>query len=85
MYTEFIIMYVGLGIVIALQIALTVIGILILKKLGKGNARPVSYPARPAAGAAPAATAASTVFCRGCAKQFDGSMRFCPYCGTTRT
>lgn len=85
MYTEFVIMYVGLGIVIALQIALTVIGILILKKLGKGSVRPVSYPARPTAGAAPAAAAASTVFCRGCAKQFDGAMRFCPYCGTTRT
>lgn len=81
MYPEFVPIYVMLGVAIALLAVLIVLAILILKKLGNRPAAPVARGGRTAA-AAPAA--GSVVFCRGCGKQFDGTMRFCPHCGANR-
>lgn len=80
MYPEFVPIYVMLGVAIALLAALIVLAVLILKKLSNRPAAPVSRGTRP--GAAPAG--GNVVFCRSCAKQFDGSMRCCPHCGTAR-
>lgn len=80
MYPEFVPIYVMLGVAIALLAALIVLAILILKKLGNRPAAPV----RGARSAAAAPAGGSVVFCRGCGKQFDGSMRFCPHCGANR-
>lgn len=87
MYPEFVGIYVGLGIVIVLLLALIVLAIVILKKIGNALVRPVAAAARPAAGVATAVTptaGGNVVFCRNCSKQFDNSMRFCPHCGTNR-
>ena len=78
---EFVPIYVMLGVAIALLAALIVLAVLILKKLGNRPSAPVRGGAR---GAAPVNQAGGAVFCRGCGKQFDGSMRFCPHCGTNR-
>ena len=82
MYPEFVGIYVLLGVVIVLLLALIVLAIVILKKVGSGAVRSNVTVTRPIA-AAPAA-GGNVVFCRNCAKQFDSSMRFCPHCGTNR-
>lgn len=80
MYPEFVPVYVGLVIAIVLLAVLIVLAVMILKNLKNRPAAPVSRgAAAPAAG-----NAAGLVFCRSCSKQFDGSMRFCPHCGTNR-
>lgn len=88
MYSEFVTIYVGLGIVIVLLAVLIVLAVLILKKIGsRPVAAPVSRGARTAVGATPAGVqnaGTGTVFCRSCSKQFDGAMRFCPHCGSAR-
>ena len=84
MYAEFIAIYVALGVVAVLLIAVLILLIVCLKKLGDVTSRPAA-PVRPVrTQQAPAAHAGNGVFCRGCNKQYDGTMRFCPYCGTSR-
>lgn len=82
MYPEFVPIYVLLVVVLLLLIAVIVLAILILRKLS-GHSLNV-FPSRGASTSTGATHNGSVVFCRSCAKQFDSSMRFCPYCGTNR-
>ncbi len=90
MYPEFLVIYIGLGVVILLLAAVLV---LLIKLLRSGSAVPrqVTYqppaastvPARPAA-AAEAAAGERVAFCKVCAAELSPTQRFCPKCGTRR-
>ena len=82
MYPEFIAIYIGLAILLALNIA-TLILIIGMKRNGSsarfsgGAVRPVNnYNAPNSSG--------GTTFCKKCANQIDASERVCPHCGTPR-
>lgn len=82
MYTEFIIIYIGLGILAVLAIAILVMLILLFKREQVGyiqqsnNYTPVNQTATTTTG--------NIVFCKKCATEFDSSQRTCPKCGTPR-
>ncbi|MBE6766523.1 MAG: hypothetical protein E7550_02935 [Ruminococcaceae bacterium] len=78
MYPEFVPIYVGLIITIAL---LVVILIVLLKKGGGNSATPKSTTSSVMAAPAPSG---NVVFCKNCAAEFDAAQRCCPKCGTPR-
>lgn len=82
MYTEFIIMYIGLGVLILLAIAILVLLIVLLNKEPKVYA-PKSYNS-VSQGAQTYNVTGNIVFCKKCATQFNSSQRACPKCGTPR-
>lgn len=73
MYPEFVVIYVGLGIVLLVTVVNLVFTIKVMKKLGDN--RNVSVNMNQPTGA---------VFCKKCATEFDSRLRVCPNCGTTR-
>lgn len=84
MSTEFIILYLALGIVAVLMIAVMVLLFSILSKVEKlekngGRAPEASPYNRMSSGAASA-----TVFCTQCATQYDAAHKVCPRCGKPR-
>ena len=90
MYPEFLVIYIGLGVVILLLAAVLVLLIKLLRS-GRAVPRQVTYqppaaaavPARPAA--APETAAGERVaFCKVCAAELSPTQRFCPKCGTRR-
>lgn len=82
MYTEFLIIYIGLGILALLGIAILVMLILLFKK-DHGGYIPQSNNNSP--NAQPSTTpTGNIVFCKKCAAEFDASQRTCPKCGTPR-
>ena len=94
MYPEFLVIYIGLGVV---NVLLAAVLVLLIKLLRSGSAVPrqVTYqppaastvPARPAAAPAAAAEAAAgerVAFCKVCAAELSPTQRFCPKCGTRR-
>ena len=95
MYTEFIIIFCGLGVTIVLLLVVIVLLIVLLKKTS--NEIPMSsftMPVNTAAGqfqptAQPASNAFpannSVVYCRNCFTEFDATAQFCPKCGTPRS
>lgn len=91
MYTEFIIIFSGLGVVIALLLAVLVLLIILLKKTS--NDIPISSFTAPMTAAAgqiqptPNSSAANSgvVYCRNCFTEFDATAQFCPKCGTPRS
>lgn len=89
MYPEFIVIYVGLGILLAMVAVLLVLVIKLLKG-GSGN-QMVSRKAYMGGGTVSgtviqsgAPAAGPMAFCRNCATQFDAKMPSCPRCGTPR-
>lgn len=82
MYTEFLIIYIGLGVLALLGIAILILLIKLLKNdqggyvPQKGNYSPNFKPAPMPGG--------SIVFCKKCAAEFDSTQRVCPRCGTPR-
>lgn len=82
MYTEFMIIYIGIGFLALLGIAILIMLILLLKKdhgsyIPKNdNYSPSVQPTAPNTG--------NIVFCKKCAAEFDASQRTCPKCGTPR-
>ncbi len=78
MYPEFVPIYIGLVITIAL---LAVILIVLLKNKSGAQTTKVmtTQTATP-----PAAGSVNVVFCKNCAAEFDASQRACPRCGTPR-
>ena len=86
MYPEFIAIYAGLVVVIALLVAVLILLINVIKRLDTRAAAPRTYVPQPGAAAAagPAASAGKIVFCRHCAAEFDASQMVCPKCGTPR-
>ncbi len=92
MYTEFIIIYVLLGLVLAISIFNAVM-IFLLKKNGGSIGRtynPTMNYSAPTNNNTLKETAynnqpsGNVVFCKKCASQFDSSERVCPRCGTPR-
>ena len=100
MYTEFIIIYVMLGVALVLLLAAVILLITLLKKVGSRPAAPsVSYgapAAQPGYAAQPNAggympqsnvggyAAPSMVYCKRCGSQYSAAQRVCPKCGTPR-
>lgn len=82
MYTEFIIMYIGLGVLILLAIAILVLLILLFKK-EQNVYIPQSHNSFTQNSQAPV-TSGNIVFCKKCATEFNSSQRACPKCGTPR-
>lgn len=91
MYTEFIIIFSGLGVIIVLLLVVIVLLIVLMKK--SSNDIPVSgfvssasiSAGQPQASLGMAATSSvgsGVVFCKNCFTEFDASVRFCPKCGT---
>ncbi len=90
MYPEFLVIYIGLGVVILLLAAVLVL-LIELPRSGSAVPRQVTYqppaaaavPARPAAASA-AAAGERVAFCKVCAAELSPTQRFCPKCGTRR-
>ena len=77
MYPEFVAIYIGLIVIIALLVTIL---ILVLKRTSNSVSVPKSISASN-----PATTeAGSIVFCKNCATQFDSNAKCCPKCGTPR-
>lgn len=84
MYAEFIIIYVGMGILALLSIASIVLSAIILKKAGSGfSGKPGRYTDKSKSFEY-ASNQIGVVFCKNCGTQFDGTTRVCPKCGTPR-
>ncbi|MBQ4260139.1 MAG: hypothetical protein IJB84_07780 [Lachnospiraceae bacterium] len=77
MYPEFIAIYVGLAIVIALLVTILVI---LLKRTSGGGQRTSTPQPTNWMPNAPGAV----VFCKYCGTQFDSSQNCCPKCGNFR-
>ena len=79
MYTEFIIIFVLLGIVALLLLTVLILQCVILKKLSSGKKKAAQQPS-----ASVYAIGRGTAICRNCATQFAANEKVCPKCGTTR-
>jgi len=79
MYPEFIAIYVGLGILAIMMVAVLVLLIILLRQekgtITKSKSN-VSNNGNQTSG--------TVVFCKNCATQFDASQHTCPKCGTPR-
>ena len=89
MYTEFKLIYVGLGIIAALLTAVIVLLVILLKKSGSGRIRRdgihSDLPNYTSTNyAAPKQTVSGIVFCPSCGAQFDSKHLVCPKCGKPR-
>lgn len=82
MYTEFLIIYIGLGILVLLGIAILILLIMLLKK-DQGAYIPQNNNYIPNVQTT-ATPSGNIVFCKKCAAEFDSSQRACPKCGTPR-
>ncbi|MBQ7354732.1 MAG: hypothetical protein IJW62_04340 [Clostridia bacterium] len=85
MDTEFLILYLALGIVAVLMIAVLIMLFSILskvEKLAQGGGR--SFEASPYNRVNIGGNAGGTVFCTQCATQYDASQKNCPRCGKSR-
>ncbi len=79
MYPEFIPIYIGLGVSLVLQIALLIVGIVLLRRTNTS-----SFGISTQVKKAQQANGGEVVFCRKCATQYDSSLHSCPNCGTPR-
>ena len=77
MYTEFIIIFVALGVLFLMLAAALVLLILLLRRGGAGGYTPTQRMNN-------APMQSAVVFCKRCATQFDANQRCCPRCGTPR-
>lgn len=77
MYIEFIPIYIGLIVIIALLVTIL---ILVLKRTSNG----VSVVKNISASNFATSGTGSIVFCKNCTTQFDSNTRCCPKCGTPR-
>lgn len=82
MYTEFLIIYIGLGILALLGTAILILLIMLLKR-NQSVYIPQNNNITPNAQNVATPTG-SIVFCKKCAAEFDSSQRVCPKCGTPR-
>lgn len=80
MYTEFLILYIGIAVSIVLSVVVIImLGILLGRTNKTTNRRNNKYASMGNAG-----SAESMVFCRKCATQFSSTMNRCPNCNTPR-
>lgn len=81
MYTEFVALYVGIGVIVILQIVLLIILILLLKRVGEmRNKGKRIYSASENQ----IKQGASIVFCSNCGMGFESTEIICPKCGMVR-
>lgn len=98
MYTEIMILFVGIGLIILLLITVLVLLIILLKKssgdlpAGAFMASPVvpsvqvpQQASQPAAVPGQQFQGNGVTFCKNCYTQFDASVQFCPKCGTPKS
>lgn len=83
MYPEFIAIYVGLAILLVLNIV-TLVFVIGIKRNGGSTTRISGGYNRPVNNFNAPNSSASTAFCKKCANQIDASERVCPHCGTPR-
>lgn len=96
MYTEFLIIYIGLGAVLIMTIANLALLIALLRKNNSSGPRPFGMP-RSADRISPetnkkqyvdsgsaAIQGGGVVVCKNCSTRYDSSRRICPRCGTPR-
>lgn len=88
MYPEFIAIYIGIAVIIALGIAILILLIKLLKNsndlpMPKQNITPI-IKTQPNVSNASNQENGNMAFCKKCAAQFNDSERFCPKCGTPR-
>ncbi|MCM1499974.1 MAG: hypothetical protein NC124_16040 [Clostridium sp.] len=81
MYTEFIIIYVGIGVMLLLQVVLLIVMLVLLKEMKKQKDK---RNRMISAAGNYAGSGSSIVFCTNCATQYAGTERFCPKCGAAR-
>lgn len=95
MYTEFIIIFTGLGAIVVLLLVVIILLIVLLKKANSDvpmNSFVTPMTASPGQfqqtmQAVPNASAANSgvVYCKNCFTEFDAATQFCPKCGTPRS
>lgn len=98
MYTEIMVLFVGIGLIILLLITILILLIILLKK--SAGDFPVAFTAPPVIPSVqvpqgaqqPASSltqqqfqANGVTFCKNCYTQFDASVQFCPKCGTPKS
>ena len=83
MYTEFLIIYIGLGILALLGIAILILLIMLLTQ-DQGVYVPQNNNFITPNVQTAATPTGNIVFCKKCAAEFDSSQRACPKCGTPR-
>lgn len=88
MYPEFIAIYIGIAVIIALGVAILILLIKLLKNsndlpMPKQNVAP-TIKTQPNASNTSNQENENMAFCKKCATQFNASERFCPKCGTPR-
>lgn len=93
MYTEFIIIYILLGILLLLGIATFIFAFLAFKKSNSSfSGKPIISTqstnnfeqVNTQSGTTVVPASGNIVFCKKCAAEFDASARCCPKCGTPR-
>ena len=83
MYIEFIGIFIGLGVLFAIQVVMMILLIILLKR-SKNNSG-YSIDSRLLGGQYQnSEMLRNTAFCRKCATEFNASQRVCPRCGTPR-
>ncbi len=88
MYPEFIAIYIGMAVIIALGVAILILLIKLLKNsndlpMPKQNITP-TIKTQPNVSNDSNQENGNMAFCKKCATQFNASERFCPKCGTSR-
>ena len=84
MYTEFLIIYIMLGVLILLMIVAVILLIAVLKKTGSNSSRNRYQQQMPTYQQGAQNSAGGVAFCKNCGSQFNASLRVCPRCGTPR-
>lgn len=84
MYTEFKIIYIGMGVIAALLLVAIALLVLVLKKLRSnghiGTNSSNGFQQSPQR----APSTSGIAFCVGCGTQFDAAHKVCPKCGRPR-
>lgn len=86
MYPEFIAIYVGLGILAAMLVAVIVLLVILIRKVSSCNlVRANNIPAQRQNNTINQGGASFNVaFCNKCGTKYDAQTRVCPKCGTPR-
>ena len=84
MYIEFIIIYIGMGVIAALLLVAIALLILVLKKLRSNGHVGVNSSIGFQQSPQRAQPMPGIAFCVGCGTQFDAAHKVCPKCGRPR-
>ena len=82
MNADLIPIYVGIALVLVLQVVILVLQIKQVKRSKKAAQEPMIYAA---SSVQQASTAGGIVHCRSCGERMDSAQRYCPKCGASRS